>query len=164
MTGNYLLSSVCLVLLNFFFSLLGQLKKQIQTGKYLLDKILCFVVRLVLQIQTGKCLLGDIFFVFLDLIRLDVFFDAKVFIHLLELLFGRFSVKTEAKAVYNVDTAMIARPVSFCDRVQGNPVISFDGVLNILAQKVTAVVIEEKLELTVDITSVCASVDVAIAL
>ena len=98
-------------MLDFFFSLLGQL--------------LCFVVRLVLQIQTGKCLLGDIFFIFLDLIRLDAFFDTKVFIHLLELLFGRFSVKTEAKAVYNVDTAMIARPVSFGDCVQGNLVRSF---------------------------------------
>ena len=132
-------------------------------GLQLVD-LLPNLFHLFLVLPDGKCLLGDIFLIFLDLIRLDAFFDAKVFIHLLELLFGRFSVKTEAKAVYNVDTAMIARPVSFCDRVQGNPIISFDGVLNILAQKVTAVVLEEKLELTVDITSVCASVDVAIAL
>ena len=142
-------------MLDFFFSLKGQLDN---------DKILCFVVRLVLQIQTGKCLLGDIFLIFLDLIRLDAFFDAKVFIHLLELLFGRFSERTEAKAVYSVDTGVIARPVSFCNLVQGNLVRGFENVLYILAQEVTAVVIEEKLELTVDITSVCASVDVAIAL
>ena len=103
-----------------------------------------------------------IFFILLNWVRVDVFFDAIVFKHFFEFLIRQFFVQAVAKGVYNLHTAVIAARSRLGNNVQRNFVVCFDGALDILAQKISTIIIPGKFELSVDKGSVHASVDVTI--
>ena len=104
------------------------------------------------------------FFIDDESLLLSALTNQKVLIDSIKIFFRQFLVGAEAKGVNCVDAAVIARPVSFGDHVEGYLDLSCHSVLhNILAQKISAFFLPSPLKLVIDHFSVHSCIDVAVA-